>query len=156
YRHFLNKEKLFLAAANLGLRRLKNALNELPAELAAPLARLRAGVVTFLQFFRQHPEFVEPMVQQRAHVRDRESTTFFGRNDDDMSCHWHDEFTDLIAQRVLRPLPVEDLMDFIEQSLFGAVLVHFLGQRDPATAADGDRVADLILQGIALPSVPDS
>lgn len=26
---------------------------------------------------------------------------------------------------MLRPLPVEHLMDFIEQSLFGAVLVHF-------------------------------
>jgi len=151
YRHFVNKEKLFLAAADLGLRQLKDAINHIADPQAVPLDRLRGGVVAFLKFFREHPEFVELMIQERAHFRDRESPTFFGRKDDEMTCRWRDDFTDLIAGRVLRPLPVEHLMDFIEQSLFGAVLVHFLGKRDPATAADGNRVADLILQGIALP-----
>ncbi|WP_254506542.1 TetR/AcrR family transcriptional regulator [Anatilimnocola floriformis] len=148
YRHFVNKDKLFLAAADLGLRRLKDAVNQ-SAE-GQPLDRLRAGVVAFLQFFREHPEFVDLMIQERAHFRDRQSPTFFGRKDDEMTCRWRDEFNDLIRQGVLRPLPVEHLMDFIEQSLFGAVLVHFLGQRDPAMAASGDRVADLILNGIAV------
>lgn len=151
YRHFVNKEKLFLAAADLGLRQLKDAVNQSAADLVTPLARLRAGVDAFLQFFRRHPEFVDLMIQERAHFRDRESPTFFGRKDDEMTCRWREEFAELIRQGVLRPLPVEHLMDFIEQSLFGAVLVHFLGKRDPATAADGERTADLILSGIALP-----
>ncbi|WP_425616136.1 TetR/AcrR family transcriptional regulator [Anatilimnocola sp. NA78] len=151
YRHFINKEKLFLAAADLGLRQLKDAVNNIADVEAVPLDRLRAGVVAFLKFFREHPEFVELMIQERAHFRDRESPTFFGRKDDEMTCRWREDFSSLIERRVLRPLPVEHLMDFIEQSLFGAVLVHFLGKRDPATAADGNRVADLILQGIALP-----
>jgi AcrR family transcriptional regulator len=155
YRHFVNKDKLFLAAADLGLRQLKDAVNQSAADLVTPLARLRAGVVAFLQFFRQHPEFVDLMIQERAHFRDRESPTFFGRKDDEMTCRWRDEFLELIRQGVLRPLPVEHLMDFIEQSLFGAVLVHFLGRRDPATAADGNRIADLILNGIALPGQAD-
>jgi AcrR family transcriptional regulator len=153
YRHFVNKDKLFLAAADLGLRQLKDAVNQSAADLVTPLARLRAGVISFLEFFRRHPEFVDLMIQERAHFRDRESPTFFGRKDDEMTCRWRDEFSELIRQGVLRPLPVEHLMDFIEQSLFGAVLVHFLGRRDPATAADGDRTADLILNGIALSPV---
>jgi len=152
YRHFVNKDKLFLAAADLGLRRLKEAVNQSSEGMVTPLDRLRAGVVAFLQFFRKHPEFVDLMIQERAHFRDRQSPTFFGRKDDEMTCRWRDEFNELIRQGVLRPLPVEHLMDFIEQSLFGAVLVHFLGQRDPATAASGERIAELILNGIALPS----
>jgi AcrR family transcriptional regulator len=152
YRHFVNKDRLFLAAADLGLRHLKDAVNQSAHGLVTPLERLRAGVVAFLQFFREHPAFVDLMIQERAHFRDRQSPTFFGRKDDEMTCRWRDEFNELIRQGVLRPLPVEHLMDFIEQSLFGAVLVHFLGQRDPATAADGQRVADLILNGIALPT----
>jgi AcrR family transcriptional regulator len=152
YRHFVNKDKLFLAAADLGLRRLKDAVNQSADGLVTPLDRLRGGVVAFLQFFREHPEFVDLMIQERAHFRDRQSPTFFGRKDDEMTCRWREEFSDLIRQGVLRPLPVEHLMDFIEQSLFGAVLVHFLGKRDPATAADGQRTADLILNGIALPT----
>ena len=150
YRHFVNKDKLFLAAADLGLRRLKDAVNQSGEGQVTPLDRLRAGVVAFLQFFREHPEFVDLMIQERAHFRDRQTPTFFGRKDDEMTCRWRDEFSELIRQGVLRPLPVEHLMDFIEQSLFGAVLVHFLGQRDPATAASGERVADLILNGIAV------
>ncbi|WP_145085048.1 TetR/AcrR family transcriptional regulator [Anatilimnocola aggregata] len=156
YRHFINKEKLFLAAADLGLRRLKDAVNQVADAQALPLDRLRAGVIAFLKFFRNHPEFVELMIQERAHFRDRESPTFFGRKDDEMTCRWRDDFTDLVQKKVLRSLPVEHLMDFIEQSLFGAVLVHFLGKRDPATAADGNRVADLILQGIALAPTQDT
>lgn len=152
YRHFVNKEKLFLAAADLGLRQLKDAVNHSADGLKTPLERLRAGVVAFLQFFRSHPEFVDLMIQERAHFRDRESPTFFGRKDDEMTCQWREEFQGLIREGVLRPLPVEHLMDFIEQSLFGAVLVHFLGKRDPATAADGNRTADLILDGIAMPA----
>ena len=153
YRHFTNKDKLFLAAADLGLRRLKDAVNQSSVGQVSALDRLRAGVVAFLQFFRDHPEFVDLMIQERAHFRDRQSPTFFGRKDDEMTCRWREEFHDLIRAGVLRPLPVEHLMDFIEQSLFGAVLVHFLGKRDPATAADGERTADLILNGIALPSI---
>lgn len=152
YRHFINKDKLFLAAADLGLRQLKNALNEASVGIESPVERLRVGVSVFLQFFRTHPEFVELMIQERAHFRDRESPTFFGRKDEEMTCQWRTEFQSLIDQGVYRPMPVEHLMDFVEQSLFGAVLVHFLGRRDPATAADGQRVADLILQGIAVPS----
>jgi AcrR family transcriptional regulator len=152
YRHFVNKDKLFLAAADLGLRQLKDAVNQSADGSHTSLERLRGGVVAFLQFFRAHPEFVDLMIQERAHFRDRESPTFFGRKDDEMTCQWRAEFEELIRQGVLRPLPVEHLMDFIEQSLFGAVLVHFLGKRDPATAADGNRTADLILDGIALPT----
>ena len=151
YRHFINKEKLFLAAADLGLRQLKAAIGESSADIASPIERLKVGVGAFLQFFRTHPEFVELMIQERAHFRDRESPTFFGRKDDEMTCKWREEFETLIAQGVLRPLPVTHLMDFVEQSLFGAVLVHFLGKRDPATAPSGERVADMILQGIATP-----
>jgi AcrR family transcriptional regulator len=151
YRHFVNKDKLFLAAADLGLRQLKDAVNQATADLVTPLARLRAGIVSFLDFFRQHPEFVDLMIQERAHFRDRESPTFFGRKNDEMTCRWREEFSEMIRQGILRPLPVEHLMDFIEQSLFGAVLVHFLGKRDPASAADGSRIADLILNGIAMP-----
>lgn len=156
YRHFVNKEKLFLAAADLGLRQLKDAVNQSAEGRVNALERLQAGVVAFLQFFRAHPEFVDLMIQERAHFRDRESPTFFGRKDDEMTCQWRDEFKGLIEQGILRPLPVEHLMDFIEQSLFGAVLVHFLGKRDPFTAATGERTADLILQGIAVPGAYSS
>jgi AcrR family transcriptional regulator len=151
YRHFTNKDKLFLAAADLGLRQLKDAVNQSADGQGNALERLRGGVMAFLRFFREHPEFVDLMIQERAHFRDRESPTFFGRKDDEMTCQWRDEFKGLIEQGILRPLPVEHLMDFIEQSLFGAVLVHFLGKRDPLTAASGERTADMILNGIAMP-----
>lgn len=94
----MNKDKLFLAAADLGLRRLKDAVNQLDHRMVSPLDRLRGGVVAFLQFFREHPEFVDLMIQERAHFRDRQSPTFFGRKDDEMTCRWREEFSELIRQ----------------------------------------------------------
>jgi AcrR family transcriptional regulator len=148
YRHFGTKEGLFLAAADLGVQQLRSAIQSAADKVEHPLDRLRAAILEFLTFFDSHPEFVELVIQERAHFRDRQTPTFFDRKDDEATCRWRSELSGLIQQGVLRDLSVEQIMDMVGQFLFGAVFVNFFAGRNKSLARQCEEIADVIFHGI--------
>jgi AcrR family transcriptional regulator len=148
YRHFGTKEGLFLAAADQGVQQLRAAIQQAAEPVEHPFDRLRSAILAFLTFFDQHPEFVELVIQERAHFRDRQTPTFFDRKDDEATCRWRSELSQLIEQGVLRNLPVDQIMDLVGQFLFGAVFVNFFAGRNKSLARQCEEIADVIFHGI--------
>ena len=69
YRYFDTKEKLFLAAADEGMRQLESYIHARVEGVKDPLEFLTAGTLAYVGFFQQHPELVEILIQERAEFR---------------------------------------------------------------------------------------
>src|SRR5205823_14205387 len=64
YRHFPSKRALFLAAADRVMRKMQEQINARVAGIDDQLERLERAIATFLQFFAEHPSFVELLIQE--------------------------------------------------------------------------------------------
>jgi len=151
YRHFGTKEGLFLAAADRGARQLRAAVDATRTVSDEPLVRMRAACVAFLSFFDQHSEYLELVIQERAHFRDRQTPTFFDRGDDENCRQWESELQAMVDQTVLRPLPVEQIMQMVTHMLFGAVFVNYFAGRKQPLAVQSEQIVDAIFHGIVSP-----
>jgi len=148
YRHFGNKEGLFLAAAGRGLQRLKSSIDGKVDPDADPLTQLRVAAKAFLAFYDAHPEIVELVIQERAHFRDRTTPTFFGPRTDERAQRWRERMQKLIDHGMVRKVPVEQIIDTVGQFLYGAVFVNYFGRRDKSLSQQGDQIIDAIFHGI--------
>lgn len=150
YRHFGNKEGLFLATAENGLKRLKTEVDRVALAPGKPLERLQAALLAALTFFDEHPELVELIIQERAHFRDRPATTFFDRKTDDVE-KWKSLFRELMRQGIMRKLPAEQLLDTLTQFLWGAIFVNYFGGRRKPLARQAEELNAVIYHGILTP-----
>lgn len=151
YRHFGTKEGLFLAAADRGARQLRAAIDAAGTTADDPLCRMRAACLAFLTFFDEHSEYLELVIQERAHFRDRQTPTFFDRSDDENCRRWASELEAMVQQSILRPLPVPQIMEMIGHMLFGAVFVNYCAGRRQPLAVQSEQIVDAIFHGIASP-----
>lgn len=69
YFHFQTKEKLFLAVADYGMRRLTDHVLKTLNGLTDVIEILRTAGVEAASFFQTHPELVEILLQERAQFR---------------------------------------------------------------------------------------
>src|SRR4029079_7651381 len=76
YRYFPSKRELFLAAVDRVMRMLRERVEARMASVDDPLEQIAKGVREFLQFFADHPGFVELLIQERALFKDRKRPTF--------------------------------------------------------------------------------
>ena len=77
YLYFPGKEALFLAAVDRGMRRLCAAIDAAIDGIDDPLEQIAAAIRAYLQFFKDYPEYVELLIQERAEFRDRKKPTYF-------------------------------------------------------------------------------
>src|SRR5262245_13954527 len=77
YRYFSSKERLFLAAVDRCMRRLRQAVDERIAGIDEPLEQIAEAVRAYLTFVAENPDFVELLIQERAHFKDRKKPTYF-------------------------------------------------------------------------------
>jgi AcrR family transcriptional regulator len=97
YRHFPSKRDLFLATADRVMRRLRERIDADVAGIEDPLDRLTEAVRSFLGFFADHPEFVELLIQERAHSKNRKKPTYFEHLEKN-KLRWGELFRSLIAE----------------------------------------------------------
>lgn len=151
YRHFTNKEGLFLAAAESGVQQLKAALDERMQHEQHTLDRLRTALLTALEFFDKHPELVELIIQERAHFRDRQAPTFFEHKSGEDKEKWKQMFRELMRQGVVRKLPVDQILDTLSQFLWGAIFVNYFAGRKKPLARQAEEINAIIYHGILVP-----
>lgn len=150
YRHFENKERLFLAAAERGAQKMHAAIDAAAAQATDPVQLIREAVVAFLTFFDQHPEFIELLIQERAHFRDRETPTFFSR--DPREEERKAMLTDMIRRGVMRDLPLEQIIDTLCHYCYGAIFVNYFSGRKKSLAQQAQELTDIVFYGILTPS----
>lgn len=147
YRYFPSKEKLFLAAVDHGMRRLRMAVDAAVDGVAPPLSRVAAGVRAYLTFFDENPEIVELLIHERAHFRDRTKPTYFVHRDANMA-PWQALFCDLIRDGVVRDIPVDRIIDFISDVVYGTMFTNYFAGRKATLSSQAENILDLVFRGL--------
>lgn len=151
YYYYRSKKQLFLAAVDRGMRLLRETVYAQSDPVEDPLARIGEAVKAYLRFFRDHPRFVELLIQERAVFRDRKKSTYFEHRDAHIQ-RWRDLFSGLIRAGRFRDMPVERLLDVLSDQVYGAMFTaHFTGSRMSPDEQAAD-IIDIVIGGMLSPS----
>ena len=120
YRYFQNKEELFLAAADHIMAKLRERIDAAVIGVADPLEKMRAGILAYLTFFFEKPDYVELLIQERALFKDRETPTFFRYRERNVQ-RWRDLYRGLMIDGRLRDMPPERITDVLSDLTYGTM-----------------------------------
>jgi AcrR family transcriptional regulator len=146
YRYFTSKQELFLAAVDRGMRRLRAQVDASSEGVCDPLERLKRAVATYLGFFREHSEYTELLVQERAVFRDRKSTYFEHRDAD--AGPWPDLFRGLIEAGRVRDVPVERIIAVLSDLVYGTMFSTYFAGSSKSHEEQARDILDIVFLGI--------
>ncbi|TVP99919.1 MAG: TetR/AcrR family transcriptional regulator [Planctomycetaceae bacterium] len=147
YRYYPSKDELFLAASRHGMDMLNKAVETAACPAERPLDRIATGVRAYLEFFEANPNLVELLILERVHFRERTKSIYFEHFDENL-IRWQSTFEELAREGVLRDLPVERMIEFVSEVVYGAMFTtHFSGRRGDLGIGH-DNIVDLIFRGI--------
>ncbi|MCC6491797.1 MAG: TetR/AcrR family transcriptional regulator [Pirellulales bacterium] len=148
YRHFGNKESLFLAAVAHARDQLIAAVDVVQSSEADPLVQLRSCMTAILRFFDAHPQVVELLIEERALFRDRRPSLFF-EHDEQRRREWGQRLQGLIEAGRIRNLPVPEIQDTLSRFVFGAMFFHYFAGQAPPLADQSQVLFDVLFYGLA-------
>jgi AcrR family transcriptional regulator len=147
YRYFPSKERLFLAAVQRGVERLKQHVDRAVESIADPIERIETATRAHLEFFKARPQLVELFVLERAEFRDRKKPIYFEVGE---TCRapWRELLQGLMDAGRLRAVPVQRVMDVFGDLIYGTVFTnHFAGRHKPFDEQAADML-DVLFNGI--------
>jgi AcrR family transcriptional regulator len=151
YRCFASKRELFLAAVDRAMRRLHDRLDASTIGIDDPLDCIRRAIRAYLDFFSEHPEYVELLIQERALFKDRKKPTYFEYRDRRAS-YWRNIYQGLITSGRIRSLPVDQIRGVISQLLYGTVFTNYFNGQDKSSEVQADEIIDIFFRGILTPA----
>jgi AcrR family transcriptional regulator len=147
YRCFASKRELFLAAVDRAMRQLRERLQMSTEVVTDPLERVARGVRAYLDFFAEHPEYVELLIQERALFKDRKTPTYFEYRE--RQAHvWRQLYGELIASGRVRAMPVDRIRDVMSQLLYGTVFTNYFAGQQKTPATQAEEIVDIVFRGI--------
>jgi AcrR family transcriptional regulator len=147
YRHFPSKRDLFLACVDRVMRRLREHVDGLTQAIVDPLDRIAAAVRSFLEFFEDHPKYVELLVQERALFKDRTRPTYVAHREVN-AARWHEVYRGLIAEGRVRGVPAEGLTEVVGNLCYGTVFTNYFAGRQRPSADQARDIMYVVFQGI--------
>ena len=147
YRCFASKRELFLAAVDRAMRQLRERIHRSTERVEDPLDRVVEGVRAYLEFFAEHPEYVELLMQERALFKDRMKPTFFEYRDRHAD-HWRTLYRGLIEAGRVRSMPVDRIRDVIGQLLYGTVFTNYFAGPRKTPEGQAREIIDVVFRGI--------
>jgi AcrR family transcriptional regulator len=129
YLYFSGKQELFFACVDLGMGQMQQAVLGAAQKADDPFARISLAIRAYLDFFDQHPQYVELIIQERAIFKDRKRPTYFEYREANVGV-WRELYRSLIASGHLRSdLPAERILDTVGYLLYGTMFTnHFIGR----------------------------
>ncbi len=129
YLYFPGKQELFFACVDWGMSWMQQTVRAAAESVSDPFERIAVAVRAYLEFFEEHPEYVELVIQERAIFRDRKQSTYFEYRVANIG-YWQDLYRELIADGRLRAdLPVERITDTVGSLLYGTMFTNrFMGR----------------------------
>jgi AcrR family transcriptional regulator len=147
YRYFRSKEELFLAAVDLGLRRLREAVQASTAEAPGPREQVARAISACLTFFDANAEFAELLIQGRAEFPDRMRRTWLTHRDAALG-PWQKLYCGPAAQDHVGPMPAERALDVVGMLVCGAVFGLGLTECGGGPESRVEDVLDIVFNGI--------
>lgn len=147
YRYFENKQELFLAAADHILGKLRERIDSAIAAVDDPLAKVRAGILAYLTFFSENPDYVELLIQERALFKDRGTPTYFQYRERNIQ-RWREMYRGLMADGRLRDMPPERISDVVSDLTYGTMCANYFAHRNQDPAEQVEAILDIVWHGI--------
>jgi AcrR family transcriptional regulator len=147
YRHFPSKRALFLAATDRVMHKLQDQVLASVVSIEDGLERIERGIATFLQFFADHPSFVELLIQERAYFKDRKRPTYFEHREVNIQ-RWKQLYRDLMAAGRMRQMPVERIVTVVSNVLYGIMVTNFFNGQPAPADVQAKEILDIIFLGV--------
>ncbi|MGO9464672.1 MAG: TetR/AcrR family transcriptional regulator [Isosphaeraceae bacterium] len=147
YRHFPSKRDLFLAAADRVMWKMQERIDANVAGTDDGLEKITLGITTFLAFFAEHPPYVELLIQERAHFKDRRRPTYFEHRERVIE-RWRQNYRNLIAEGRVRDIPVEQITNVVSNVVYGIMVTNFFNGQPKPSDIQAREILDVIFSGI--------
>ena len=147
YRYFPSKEKLFLAAVDRVMRRLRASIDARIADIDEPLERIGQAVRAYLAFVADNPDFVELLIQERAHFKDRKKPTYFEHREANLE-RWRTMYRSMMSEGRLRKMPVERILDVFGDLMYGTMFTNYFTGRRQSPEEQAQAILDVMFCGI--------
>lgn len=147
YRYFRSKHELFLAAADRVMRLLHQNINTSIENIDEPFERVGVAIRAFLNFFAEHPEYVELLMQERAQFKDRKKPTYFVHRENNIK-RWKALYRSLIEAGRIRDIPVDRITDVIGHLLYGTIFTNYFTHEQPSVETQARDILDIVFHGI--------
>lgn len=147
YRHFISKEKLFLAALDCVMLQLHHYVESRSDKVQDSLEKIATAIRAYLEFFHHHPEAIEMLIQERAQFKDRKRPTYFEHRDVNVG-PWRDLYRGLINDGHVRAFSPEHLSDIIGNLLYGTMFVNYIAKRNLPPDVVAEEIIDIVFNGI--------
>lgn len=147
YRCFPSKRDLFLAAVDRVMVRLHGRVDGALDGVADPLEQVGVAIRTYLDFFAEHLQCVEVLIQERALIWDRTTPTFLAHWEKNLR-RWRDIYGGLIAAGRIRPMPVERITDVVGHLVYGTMFTDHFADRRGSTEAQARDILDVVYLGL--------
>ena len=147
YRYFRSKRELFLAAADRVMRLLRQSMDDRLEGIDEPFERLSIGIRAYLNFFAEHPEYVELLMQERAQFKDRKKPTYFAHRETNIK-PWQALYRSLIEVGRIRNIPVDRITDVIGNLLYGTMFTNYFTHERPSVETQARDILDIVFHGI--------
>ena len=147
YRYFPSKQALFLAAVDRVMHKLRARVNASFEAADDPLDGIARGIIAYLEFFAEHPEYVELLIQERAQFKDRKKPTYFQHCDASVE-RWREFYRSLIAAGRVRHMPPERITDVISDLLYGTMFTNYFAGRSKPPQEQARDILDVVFNGI--------
>jgi AcrR family transcriptional regulator len=147
YRYFSSKRELFLAAADRVMRLMRQCIDSSIEDIDEPFERIAVAIRAFLDFFAEHPEYVELLIQERAQFKDRKKPTYFEHREANIK-RWQALYQTLIEAGRIRKMPVERITDVISNLLYGTMFTNYFTGSSKAVEEQARDILDVVFHGI--------
>jgi hypothetical protein len=132
------------------MRMLRERVEARMARIDDPLDQIANGVREFLQFFDEHPGFVELLIQERALFKDRKRPTFIEHRAMYVE-RWRQFYRDLMAKGRIREIPADRITDVLGNLLYGTIFTNYFSGATKSVEAQANDIIDVAFCGILAP-----
>jgi hypothetical protein len=108
---------------------------------------MSVAIRTYLDFFAEHREYVELLIQERALFKDRETPTYFAYRERN-AARWREVYRSLIAEGRLRDMPTERISDVVSHVVYGTMFTNYFVGQQKSSEAQAQEILDVVFFGI--------
>lgn len=148
YRYFSSKRELFFATVDHEFQRLKSSVSVSEDDSTNPLDQIVTAISGYLGFFRENPHAVELITQERAAFPDRDPRTSPDK-ENPMLEKQRDLIQDLMDAGYVREMPLDGLMEFLSNVLYGIIMSDTLKRPKLDLEVLSRSTLDIIIRGVA-------
>jgi AcrR family transcriptional regulator len=147
YRYFPTKRDLFQHAVDRVMIQMRLFIDATASQATDPLDQITGAIRAYLQFFHDHPQYVEILIQERAAFRDRRKPTYFKHRQANLG-RWQAVYLSLIREGRIRQIPVDRITDVLGDLIYGTMFSNYVAGRTKNLVDQADDIADIAFNGL--------